>query len=162
MEASDKYDPNVIAVKLKAAFEHPKNNWRGPITVNWYQGGLRPASPISYLDVTTMPNGAIFEGTKGIIVADFNSRVILPNNNDGDLTYYNRRSKEQLLPLAGGTGETSLPVAHPPIRRAAAGAERPAVQALIPVTIRRPAPTSRLSCSVPGASRRKCSLSTHR
>jgi hypothetical protein len=52
-----------------------------------------------------MPNGAIFEGTKGTIVADFESRIILPNNNDGDLTYYKRRSKEQLLPLAGGTGE---------------------------------------------------------
>ena len=104
-EVSDKYDPNVNAVKLKVTFEHPKNSWRGPITVVWYQGGLKPVPPKNYFDLKLIPNGAIFEGTKGSIIADFNSRVLIPDDNYGDLTYFNRRPKEQLLPLLGGTGQ---------------------------------------------------------
>jgi len=60
--------------------------------------------PNRYIDVTKIGNAAIFEGTKGSILADFSSRVIIPANNDGDMTYYKRRSSEQLLPLMGGTG----------------------------------------------------------
>jgi hypothetical protein len=70
--------------------------------VTWYQGGLKPESPRGYIDLAIIPNGAIFQGTKGFIVADFNSRIIIPNDNDGDMTYYKRRGKEQLLPLMGG------------------------------------------------------------
>ena len=49
-----------------------------------------------------MSNGAVFEGTKGAIVADFNSRVLVPTDNEGNLTYYKRRSADQLLPGVGG------------------------------------------------------------
>jgi predicted dehydrogenase len=104
-EVSDKFDPNITPVKLKASFEHPANHWRGPVTVVWYQGGLKPPSPRMYVDVSRIPNGAIFEGTKGSIVADFTSRIILPDNDDGDLTYYKRRSPDALLPLIEGTGQ---------------------------------------------------------
>ena len=104
-EASDKYDPNICPVKLKVAFDHPANSWRGPVTVMWYQGGLKPPAPKNYLDVAHIANGAIFEGTKGSILADFTTRVIVPNNDDGDLTYYKRRSKDELLPLIEGTGQ---------------------------------------------------------
>jgi hypothetical protein len=104
-EVSDKYDPNICPVKLKASFEHPANSWRGPVTLVWYQGGLKPKTPRSYIDLSGVGNGAIFEGTKGTIFADFTSRVILPLNDDGDLTYYKRRSKEELLPLVGGVGQ---------------------------------------------------------
>ena len=54
-----------------------------------------------------IPNGAIFEGTKGSIVADFTTRLIIPNNDDGDLTYYKRRARQDLLPLIGGTGQVT-------------------------------------------------------
>ena len=54
-----------------------------------------------------MGNGAIFEGTKGILLADFTGRVVIPNNDDGDMTYYKRRGKDQLLPLMGGAGQLS-------------------------------------------------------
>jgi predicted dehydrogenase len=106
-EVSDQYDPNICPVKLKAMFEHPANRWRGPVTVVWYQGGLKPEAPKNYVDVSRIGNGAIFEGTRGSILADFTSRLIIPNNDDGDLTYYKRRSKDDLLPLVGGTGQPS-------------------------------------------------------
>jgi predicted dehydrogenase len=106
-EVSDKYNPDITPVKLKASFEHPANSWRGPITVVWYQGGLKPNAPKNYVDVSRIANGAIFEGTKGTIVADFTSRIIIPNNDDGDLTYYKRRTREGLLPLIEGTGQVT-------------------------------------------------------
>jgi hypothetical protein len=115
-------------VKLKAHFSHPANQWRGPIELVWYQGGLKPEPPQSYIDVSRMGNGAIFEGTRGSIVCDFTSRAIIPNNDDGDLTYYRRRARQQLLPLVNGTGsptqrpagvkaETRPPSAPPPLPR---------------------------------------------
>ncbi|MBI4877078.1 MAG: Gfo/Idh/MocA family oxidoreductase [Acidobacteria bacterium] len=126
MEATDKFNPDITPVKLKASFEHPGNNWRGPVTVVWYQGGLKPDAPRGYVDVSRTGNGAIFEGTKGSILADFTSRIILPNNDDGDLTYYKRRGKAEVLPLIGGTGQPTQgatqprrPAGRPPARQAA-------------------------------------------
>jgi hypothetical protein len=112
-EVSDKYDPNICPVKLKVTFDHPANAWRGPVQIVWYQGGLKPNPPKSYVDLTRVGNGAIFEGTKGSIFADFTSRVIIPNNDDGDLTYYKRRSREETLPLIGGTGQVTQATARP-------------------------------------------------
>jgi predicted dehydrogenase len=106
---TDKYDPNICPVKMKVAFDHPANKWRGPVQVVWYQGGLKPEPPKGYLDVSRIGNGAVFEGTKGSILADFTTRVIIPNNDDGDFTYYKRRGKDQLLPLVGGTGQPTQP-----------------------------------------------------
>jgi predicted dehydrogenase len=106
-EVSDKYDPNICPVRMKAIFDHPANSWRGPIQVIWYQGGLKPDTPRGYIDVSKIGNGAIYEGTKGTILADFTSRILLPNNDDGDLTYYKRRSSSDLLPLVGGKGQPS-------------------------------------------------------
>src|SRR4051794_14663847 len=112
-DLSDKFDPNITPVKLKAIFEHPANSWRGPINLVWYQGGLKPDTPKSYVDVSRIGNGAIFEGTKGSILADFTSRIIIPNNDDGDLTYYKRRDKRDTLPLIGGTGQVTQAAARP-------------------------------------------------
>lgn len=104
-EVTDKYNADICPVKLKVTFEHPANAWRGPIEVLWYQGGLKPAAPKGYIDISKVANGAIFEGTKGSIFADFTTRVIIPNNDDGDMTYYKRRAANQTLPLIGGTGQ---------------------------------------------------------
>lgn len=122
-EVSDKYDPNICPVKLKAIFEHPGNSWRGPLKCVWYQGGLKPDSPKNYVDVARIPNGAIFEGTKGSIVCDFTTRIVIPNNDDGDFTYYKRRGKDQLIPLIMGTGQPTQ--APQPPRPAAARAAQP-------------------------------------
>ncbi|HYO83055.1 MAG TPA: Gfo/Idh/MocA family oxidoreductase, partial [Bryobacteraceae bacterium] len=126
-EVSDKFDPDICPVKLKATFDHPKNAWRGPMQVVWYQGGLKPDNPRGYVDVSKIPNGAIFEGTKGSIVADFTTRMLLPNNDDGDLTYYKRRTPDKLERLVGGTGQpTQAQGSRPPVaRRAGAGGQRP-------------------------------------
>lgn len=110
-EVSDKYNPDICPVKLKVTFDHPANHWRGPLQVVWYQGGLKPDAPLNYLDVERIGNGAIFVGTKGAILSDFTTRILIPDYKDGDFTYYKRRTKAELLPLIGGTGQSSRPAA---------------------------------------------------
>jgi hypothetical protein len=131
-ELSDKYDPNITPVKLKATFEHPANSWRGPVKVVWYQGGLKPDAPRSYIDVSRVGNGAIFEGSKGAIFADFTSRIVLPNNDDGDFTYYKRRSSGDLLPLVGGTGQRTQAGPRPQQRPGGGGPRQQQRQAGLP------------------------------
>jgi len=121
MEVSDEYNAEINPVKLKATFDHPANSWRGPVQVVWYQGGLKPESPRRYIDLANVGNGAVFEGTKGFIFCDFTSRVIIPSIDGGDMTYYSRRSKDELLPLVGGTGQ---PVPPPRPRRSGAPRRR--------------------------------------
>jgi predicted dehydrogenase len=123
-EVSDTYDPNICPVKLKAIFDHPANSWRGPVKLVWYQGGLKPDAPKGYIDLSRVGNGAIFEGTKGSIFADFTTRVIIPNNDDGDFTYYKRRSKEELLPLIMGAGQPTQAPTRPPAQRLASAPPR--------------------------------------
>jgi hypothetical protein len=66
--------------------------------VGWYQGGAMPNSPKEYIDLEKIGHGAMFKGTKGFVVADFSSRLILPYGDDADLTYYKSRSKDTVLP----------------------------------------------------------------
>ncbi len=102
MEVSEEFNPEVTPVELKATFRNPANSWRPAIDVAWYQGGPMPESPRPYIDLDKIGHGAMFEGTKGILIADFRSRALLPNDDDGDLTYYKGRSKDEVLPYLGG------------------------------------------------------------
>lgn len=97
----DAFNPDVTPVKLQMHFEHPANNWRPGIRVSWYQGGAMPENPTSYVDLKKIGHGAMFEGSKGFLVCDFTSRVLLPGRKGGDLTYYKPRTKETLLPPMG-------------------------------------------------------------
>lgn len=101
-------DSDVTPVNCESHFEHPANDWRGPITVSWYQGGAMPRSPKPSIDLTEIGHGAMFKGTKGFVVADFDSRMIIPFGDDADLSYYKptqkggpvRRCRQRQLPEA--------------------------------------------------------------
>jgi len=95
------FNPEVTPVECESHFEHPANAWRGPITVSWYQGGLMPRSPKPCIDLKAIDHGAMFKGSKGFLVADFVSRMLLPVGGDADLTYYKPRTKDRLLPPTG-------------------------------------------------------------
>jgi predicted dehydrogenase len=97
----DSFNPEVSPVTLETHFENPANDWRGPLRVSWYQGGAMPNSPKSYIDLNKIDHGAMFKGTKGFVVADFTSRIILPFGDDADLTYYKSRSPKKVLPPLG-------------------------------------------------------------
>jgi hypothetical protein len=95
------FNPEVTPVELTMKFEHPANAWRPAITVSWYQGGAMPKSPSKYIDLKKIDHGAMFKGTKGFLVADFDSRVVVPWGGGADLTYYKARTKDKVFPPMG-------------------------------------------------------------
>jgi predicted dehydrogenase len=97
----EKFNPEVTPVELHTSFDFPKNDWRGPIRIHWYQGGMMPRSPKNYIDLSKIGHGAMFKGTKGFLVCDFDSRILLPFGNDADLTYYKGRDKKDVIPPLG-------------------------------------------------------------
>ena len=97
----EKFNPDVTPVECESHFEHPANAWRGPIRTSWYQGGAMPASPKPYIDLKRIDHGAMFKGTKGFVIADFGSRIVVPFGDNSDLTYYKPRTPEKVLPPLG-------------------------------------------------------------
>jgi predicted dehydrogenase len=97
----EKYNPDVTPVTCESHFEHPANDWRGPIRVSWYQGGAMPPSPKHYLDLKAIDHGAMFKGSKGYVVCDFDSRIVLPYGDTADLTYYKPPPPDKVLPPLG-------------------------------------------------------------
>ena len=97
----EKFNPDVTPVECESHFEHPANDWRGPLRVSWYQGGMMPRSPKPYIDLKAIDHGVMFKGSKGHLIADFGSRLVLPFGDKSDLTYYKPRTPENLLPPVG-------------------------------------------------------------
>ena len=97
----DPFNPDVTPVKLETHFEIPANDWRQAIKVSWYQGGAMPETPVPYVDLHKIDHGALFEGSKGALIANFDSRVLFPQGNQADFTYYKPRTKASLLPPIG-------------------------------------------------------------
>ncbi|MCP5517828.1 MAG: Gfo/Idh/MocA family oxidoreductase [Verrucomicrobiales bacterium] len=98
----DPFNPEVTPVKLETHFDFPANSWRPEIKVSWYQGGAMPESPTKVIDLNQIGHGAMFEGNKGTLIADFGSRILVPLGNRADLTYYKPRTPETVIPPLGG------------------------------------------------------------
>ena len=98
----DPLNPEVTPVKLATRFQHPANDWRPAISVSWYQGGAMPQSPREYVNMNSIGHGAMFKGDKGLVVCDFDSRIVIPYGNNADFTYFNRRKPEDVTPAMGG------------------------------------------------------------
>ena len=79
----DPFNPEVTPVKLEMHFDIPANDWRQAIRVAWYQGGAMPESPVPYLDLKKIDHGALFEGSKGCLVADFQIARFVPARQPG-------------------------------------------------------------------------------
>ena len=60
-----------------------------------------PRSPKEYVDLNKIGHGAMFKGTEGFLIADFQSRVLLPFGDKADMYYYNRREKDEMIPDLG-------------------------------------------------------------
>jgi predicted dehydrogenase len=96
----DPFNPDVTPVKLETHFDLPANHWRSAVKCSWYQGGVMPESPSRFIDLKQIDHGALFEGSKGWLVADFTTRAIYPGKG-GDMTYYKPRPEANLLPEVG-------------------------------------------------------------
>jgi predicted dehydrogenase len=97
----DPFNPEVTPVEMESHFNLPANDWRPAITVSWYQGGAMPRSPRDCVDLKKIGHGAMFKGSKGYLIADFDSRLVIPFGNDADMSYYQRRPKDKMLPDVG-------------------------------------------------------------
>ncbi|NLH99250.1 MAG: Gfo/Idh/MocA family oxidoreductase [Chthonomonadales bacterium] len=95
------FNPDVTPVTCESHFEHPANAWRGPIRVSWYQGGAMPESPSKWVDLRRIDHGAMFEGTRGYVIADFTARMLIPMGDKADMTYYKPPKPEETLPNLG-------------------------------------------------------------
>ena len=98
----DPFNPEVTPVELTLNFQHPANNWRPGIKVSWYQGGAMPESPSNWINLKKIDHGAMFTGSQGYLVCDFQKRLIIPLGNKSDFTYYKPRGENEVLPSMKG------------------------------------------------------------
>jgi predicted dehydrogenase len=97
----DPVSPEVTPVMLKSTFEMPATDSHPAIPLIWYQGGAMPSPPIECIDLNKIDHGAMFKGSQGFLVSDFNNHILFPYGKEADMTYYNRRPKEKLIPKRG-------------------------------------------------------------
>ncbi len=100
-ESPEEFNPDVTPVNLATSFIFPANAWRDKIRVTWHQGGAMPKSPSGWVDLNKIGHGALFKGDKGYIVADFVSRLLIPYGAKANLSYFQPRSEEKILPDLG-------------------------------------------------------------
>lgn len=77
--------PDLYPEWLTARWEHPATKDRPGLTLCWYDGGKRPESPPG-VDLTKWGNGILFVGEKGQLLADYNRRILLPEEKFKDFT----------------------------------------------------------------------------
>ena len=87
----------------------PANKWRGNIRLEYVQGAmkyltetLKPSVPLPTIDISKIGHGAMFKGTKGTIIADFDNRILIPTRTESDMTYYKSPAKDE---IAGPHGD---------------------------------------------------------
>jgi len=66
-------------------------------TLNWYDGGLRPTALIQEHGLPDWGNGVLFIGTEGMLLADYNRRVLFPEAKFADF-----QAPEQTIPNSAG------------------------------------------------------------
>ena len=110
----DPFNAAITPIKCASHFEHPANDWRGPIRIGWYQGRVMPKSPVSWLDLTKIDHGAMFKGSKGVLVCDFQKRLLIPVGDAADMTYYKPPTAETVLPPLGHFQQQWLDVCKNP------------------------------------------------
>ena len=97
----DPYHQEVCPSDLHAKFAFPANDWRGEIGVEWFQGTLKPETPHPAIDISKVGHGVLFTGTKGYLLADFRTRLLIPSQEGADMTYYNAPRKANVAPPHG-------------------------------------------------------------
>ena len=115
----EKFNPEVVPVRMTATWDLPANDWRPGIQCTWCMGGDMPKSPKGYVDLNRIGHGAMFKGDKGFVVADFGSRLLLPWGPDADFSYYNKRPKEKMIPDLGNFQTDWIKACKDPSRKTA-------------------------------------------
>ena len=110
------FNPDVTPVELAMHFQHPANSWRPEIKISWYQGGLMPESPSSWIDLRKIGHGALFTGSEGYLLCDFSKRLIIPLGTKSDFSYFHPRAEKDLIPTMRGFVEQWFAACQDPKR----------------------------------------------
>jgi predicted dehydrogenase len=70
-------NPEIVPAWLIVRYEFPARGPLPPLRLTWYDGGKRPEH-IAQEKATDWPNGVLFVGDKGMLIADYNERKLLP------------------------------------------------------------------------------------
>jgi predicted dehydrogenase len=84
---------------LTAEWDHPANDWRPAVKLNWYDGGKKPGVPSEAFNRDKLFKGVLFHGEKGYLLCDYDYRILMPM---GDMTHYASPKKEELIPPSPG------------------------------------------------------------
>jgi predicted dehydrogenase len=87
---------------LVAKWQHPANDRRPAVEVNWYDGGKKPGVPSEVFDRDALFKGVLYHGDKGWLLADYTYRVVMLQ---GDMTHYHSPKPEELIPPSPGHHE---------------------------------------------------------
>jgi len=71
--------PEVYPEWLTVRWEFPAHGKQGPVTMFWHDGGKKPPSPEG-VDLKQWGIGVLFVGDKGMILADYGRRMLLPKD----------------------------------------------------------------------------------
>jgi len=69
--------PEAVAMSLEVHYEFPARGELPPVRLSWYDGGLRPYA-FAEGKLPKWGDGTLFVGEKGMLLADYNRRVLLP------------------------------------------------------------------------------------
>jgi predicted dehydrogenase len=94
--SGDPFHPEVCPSDHHAIFTIPANDWRGEIRLDWYQGTLKPESPHPAIDIAKVGHGVMFTGSKGVLIAGFRNRILVPSVEGADMTYYDAPSADEV------------------------------------------------------------------
>jgi predicted dehydrogenase len=72
--------PETAAVALVVTYEFPARGNLPPVTLKWYDGGKRPPH-FAEGKLPRWGDGNLFVGEKGLLLADYTKRVLLPEEN---------------------------------------------------------------------------------
>ena len=93
-------DPEATPAQLRVEYRFPARRGgfsRPAVTLNWYDGGLKPTALIQERGLPDWGNGVLFIGTEGMLLADYGQRVLFPQEKFADFP-----APEQTIPNSVG------------------------------------------------------------
>ncbi|WP_435006677.1 Gfo/Idh/MocA family protein [Tundrisphaera lichenicola] len=89
-------DAETAPERLVVKYQFPARGQQPPVSLTWYQGGQRPEL-LTDRNVKGWENGVLFVGEKGMLIADYGRRKLLPEDSFRDFT-----APEQSIPKSIG------------------------------------------------------------
>ena len=60
-----------------------------------------PNTPMEFVDLDKIDHGVMFKGSKGFLISSFDHRALIPYGYEADMSYYQRRPKDEILEPMG-------------------------------------------------------------